>query len=247
MAYEVQTPTYSGPFDLLLQLIVKDKIDLWEISLADIASSYIAKAAAMTEHDLETATEFLLIAATLLELKARRLLPTEAVPELDEELQGAYERDLLLARLVECHTFRAASAELQRLAAEAGKSHPRRVGLNEDRFMPLVVDLLEDVTPEDLRDAYLLATAPKLAPRVDVAHIRPITLTVDEAASELATELAEAGRLTFRQCAAGLADRIEMVVRFLAMLELVKRGHADLQQSSPFGEIVIVWSGEFRA
>lgn len=242
MAYEVLTAAYCGTLEGLLQLIVREQVDLWEISLADLVASYLASISPDDALDLEIATEFLLILTILVELKTRRLLPTNTEVELDEEFQGDYDRDLLLARLVECHTFRAASTELLRLATEADKSHPRQIGINEDRFINMAIDLLEGVTPDNLRDAYRRAVIPKPVQRVDIAHIAAYTLTVDEALEEMTTQLLEKRKLTFRECIAGLVDRIEMVVRFLAILEMVKRGQADLEQTTEFGEIMIVWN-----
>src|SRR5687767_10259832 len=128
MPYEVQTPVYEGPFDLLLHLILSEEVDLYEVSLARIVDAYLAEMARLEALDLEVATEFLLIAATLVELKTRRLLPAEGDVEVDEELSIWSERDTLLARLLECKTFKDAAQALSRIAADAGRSYPRCAG-----------------------------------------------------------------------------------------------------------------------
>ncbi|HEY5165529.1 MAG TPA: segregation/condensation protein A, partial [Acidimicrobiia bacterium] len=126
MGYEVHTTVYEGPFDLLLHLILRQEVDLWEVSLAAIVDQYLAEVDRMETLDLEIATEFLLIAATLIELKTRRLLPTPEDLELDEELLRFEERDLLLARLLECKTFKDAAAAITSLMRVADRSVARR-------------------------------------------------------------------------------------------------------------------------
>lgn len=243
MPYEVHTPVFDGPFDLLLHLILREQVDLYEIHLSEIVDAYLIELERMERLDLEVATEFLLIAATLVELKARRLLPDDSELDLDDELGLWEERDLLLARLVECKTFKDAALVLRRLTAHAARAYPRRVGPVEERFIGLAPDLLATTTPEDLRDAYLKATAPKPVVRVDLSHVTPIKVTVAEAVEELIDELPRAGTLTFRQLTAELVDRIEVVVRFLAVLELFKQGVVELDQPEAFGDIAITWVG----
>src|SRR3977135_590182 len=125
MPYEVTTPVFEGPFDLLLHLILKEEVDLWEISLARIVDAFVAEVERMQRVDLESATEFLLIAATLVELKARRLLRGRDAMELEEELSRFEERDLLLARLLDCKTFQDAAKVLHAHIASAGLSFAR--------------------------------------------------------------------------------------------------------------------------
>lgn len=244
MSYEVHTSVFDGPFDLLLHLILREQVDLYEINLSEIVDAYLVELDCMERLDLEVATEFLLIAATLVELKARRLLPEDTEIDLDDELGLWEERDLLLARLVECKTFKDAALVLRKLSAHAARSYPRRVGPVEDRFIGLAPDLLEHTTPDDIRAAYLKATAPKPVVRVDLSHVTPIKVTVAEAVEELLDELPRAGRLTFRELTAELVDRIEVVVRFLAVLELFKQGAVELDQHGNFGDITVVWIGD---
>jgi segregation and condensation protein A len=241
--YTVSTPVFEGPFDLLLHLISREQVDLWEVSLADIVDAYVATLERMRAAlDLEVATEFLLIAAVLLELKARRLLPGRDDVEPEEELALWEERDLLLARLLECKTFKDASAELARLAGLAERSLPRRAGL-EDRFINLAPDLLAGITATQLREAFIRATTPKPVPRIDLFHVAPSKLSVAEAVEELVDELGRVGRISFRRLTAGLVERLDVIVRFLALLELYKQGAVELVQHGTFGSLEIEWLG----
>jgi len=242
MPYAVQTPVFEGPFDLLLHLILAEQVDLYEISLATIVDGYLAELAKMEELNLDVASEFLLIAATLVELKSRRLLPSADDLDLDEELALWEERDLLLHRLVECKTFKEAAIALSVLAGEAGRSVGRTVGV-DDRYVGLMPDLLVGVGPDDLRRAYLRAMAPKPDPRVDLDHVAPIRASVTDAIAELVDELPRVGRITFRDLTASLVERLEVVVRFLAVLELFKLGLVELDQPRTFGDILVVWVG----
>jgi segregation and condensation protein A len=243
MPYAVQTPVYEGPFDLLLHLILRQQVDLYEVSLSAIVDAYLTELAQMDELDLEIATEFLLIAATLVELKARRLLPGDSDLDLDDELALWEERDLLLARLLECKTFKDAARVLQHLSTEAARSYPRTAGL-EDRFLALTPDLLEGVTAADIGTAYQRSLSPKPIPMVEIAHIHAVRVSVIEAVEELIDELPRVGRITFRELTDQLVERLEVVVRFLAILELFKQGLVDLDQAVAFGDIGIRWLGE---
>lgn len=245
MPIAVQTEVFEGPFDLLLHLILREQVDLYEVSLSTIVDAYITEIERMEDLDLDVATEFLLIAATLVELKARRLLPGEGDIDLDDELALWEERDLLLARLLECKTFKDAAVVLRGIELEACRSVPRLAGM-EERFADLAPDLLEGLTAEQLRTAFLAATAPKPQPRVHMDHVAPIRLSVADAVEELVDELPRVGRIGFRQLTSGLVERLEVVVRFLAVLEMFKQGVVDLQQPTTFGDISIVWLGEDR-
>jgi segregation and condensation protein A len=242
MPYAVQTPVFEGPFDLLLHLILSEQVDLYEVNLSSIVDAYLVELERMAELDLDLATEFLLIAATLVELKSRRLLPSSDDLDLDEELALWEERDLLLHRLVECKTFKDAALALQAMAGVAGRSSPRVAGVDE-RFVGLVPDLLLGVTAEDLRQAFIRALTPKPLPHVDVRHLAPIRASVTDAVAELLAELPLVGRISFRALTGDLVERLEVVVRFLAVLELFKQGVVDLQQPRTFGDIEIRWLG----
>ncbi len=246
MPYQVATSVFEGPFDLLLHLILSEQVDLYEVNLASIVDAYLVELERMSELDLEVATEFLLIAATLIELKSRRLLPAGDELDLDEELALWEERDLLLHRLVECKTFKEAALALQALAGDAGRSYPRTAGVDE-RYVGLVPDLLDGVTPDDLRAAFRRAVAPKPVARIDLDHVAPIRASVTDAVVELLEELPLAGTITFRELTGALVDRLDVVVRFLAVLELFKQGFVDLDQPRTFGDIQIVWLGRDRS
>ena len=244
MPYEVSTPVFEGPFDLLLHLIVRDQVDLYEVSLATIVDAYLRELTKLRSGglDLDVATEFLLIAATLIELKARRLLPGPDDVDVDDELALWDERDVLLARLLECKTFKDAASVLGRMGDEAARSFPRLAG-PEEHFLRLAPDLLAGVTPVDLRDAFLRATSPRPVPRVDLRHLNLTKANVADAVAELVDELPRTGPITFRRLTGDLAERLEVVVRFLALLELCKQGLVDLDQRESFGDITITWIG----
>ena len=253
MPYEVQTTVFEGPFDVLLRLILEQEVDIYEVSLTSIVDAYLAEMdriigrsenQASTEAgiDLELATEFLLIAATLVELKTRRLLPDRNDGDLDEEFGIWEERDLLLARLLECQTFKTAAVVLRQMSLSASLSYPRTVGPDE-KLLSLAPDLLIGVDTEDLAVAAVRAMTPTAVKRVDLGHIAPITASVTDAMLELIDELPSLGRASFRQLTGGLVDRIEVVVHFLAILELFKQGHIELDQRERFGDITLIWTG----
>jgi segregation and condensation protein A len=239
---DVATPVYEGPFDLLLQLIINDTVDLYEVSLARIVDAYLVEIGRLQHLDLEVATEFLLIAATLVELKARRLLPGRDAIDLDDELALWEERDLLLARLLECKTFKDVAAVLAQLQLDAARSYARTAG-PEEQFIGLTADPLEGMNPVRLRQAYIRAVTPKPVVQLDLHHVTPIRLTVAEAVEELVDELSRAGTMNFRTLCQGLVERVEVIVRFLAVLELFKQGCVELDQLERFGTIEITWTG----
>ena len=238
MPYEVRTAVYEGPFDLLLHLILRDEVELWDVPLAGIIDAYLDELERMTSLDLEVATEFLLIAATLVELKARRLLPGVDDGELDEELLRFEERDLLLARLLECKTFQDASRALSSLIARADRSVARRAG-PEEPYRWMVPDPLERVRPEALRAAALRVLAAKPVPTVDTDHVAPVRASVRDAVETVLRLLPAREPMSFRALVAGAPDRLEVVVRFLAVLELYKQGLVDLAQFTSFGELLV--------
>jgi segregation and condensation protein A len=242
VAAELSDRTYEGPFDLLLQLILADEVDIHEVSLARIVDAYLAEIERMQSLDLDLATEFLLIAATLVELKARRLLPGPAPVDLDDEFALWEERDLLLARLLECKTFKDVSRLFGALADEAGRSFPRTVGPDE-RFVGLAPDPLAGLTPLRMRDAAIRALTPKPTPRIDLFHVAPIRVSVADAVAELVDELPRVGRITFARLTSALVERLDVIVRFLAVLELFKQGMVEVDQTDRFGDIRIEWTG----
>ena len=242
MSFHVQTGAFEGPFDLLLHLILKDEVDLYDIPLARIVDAYLAEIEKMDRCDLEVATEFLLIAATLVELKCRRLLPIDVDVDLDEELGLWEERDYLLSRLLECKTFKDAAKVLEQLAALASLVAPRRVGV-DDRFLDLAPDLLVGVTPLDLHEAFVRAASPRPVPTVEIHHITQIRVSVTDAIERLIFELPTVGVMSFRQITRYCQDRVEVVVNFLAILELFKQGLVEIEQTQAFASLTVEWLG----
>lgn len=240
VAYAVATPVFEGPFDLLLHLILREEVDIHEVSLSTIVEAYLAEVTKMATVDLEVATEFLLIAATLIDLKTRRLLPTRDDGELDEELALWEERDLLLARLLDAKTFKDVAAVMHDLLERASLAYPRQAGADE-RFARIMPDLLEGVSPMRVKKAFERVAAPRAPVTIDLLHVAPIRASVADALVELVVELPARGACTFREIIAGISDRIEIVVRFLAILELFKQGRVDLEQATRFGDIQVTW------
>ena len=243
MAIDVSTPVFEGPFDLLLHLILSEQVDIYEVDLARIVDAYLRELERMQSMDLDVATEFLLIAATLVELKTRRLLPDERDVDIDDELALWEERDLLLARLIECKTFKDVSRVFDQLADAAGLCFPRIVGPDE-RFHGLMPDLLEGTSVRRLQSAAIRALTPKPIPEIDLYHVAPVKITVAEVVAEMVRELPAIGRTTFRSLTEGCTDRVDVIVRFLAVLELFKQGYVDLDQTERFGEIEVAWCAD---
>jgi segregation and condensation protein A len=238
MSYAVRTPVFEGPFDLLLHLILKQEVELWEVSLSEIIDAYLAELDRIDELDLDVATEFLLIAATLVELKARRLLPGVDELELDEELLRFEERDLLLARLLECKTFKDAARALETLMRRADRSVPRTAG-PEEPYRWMAPDPLERLKPEALRNAALRVLAAPPVVVVDTDHVAPVRASVRDAVDVVLRLLPAAEPMSFRALVAGAPHRLEVIVRFLAVLELYKQGVVDIVQFSNFGDLLV--------
>ena len=245
MGYQVSTPVFEGPFDLLLHLVTREQVDIWELSISSIVDEYVATLERMQALDLAVATEFLLMAAVLLELKARRLLPEPGGDETEEELALWEERDLLLARLLECKTFKDASSAMSWLMEAAERSLPRRSGL-EEPFIGLTPDPLDGIKARHLRDAFLKLLAPRPAPVVNTDHVAPVRASVADTLEDLLVLLPRDGRTTFRRLTEGLRERLEVIVYFLALLELYKRGAVDLEQGGKLTELHVSWLGLAR-
>jgi segregation and condensation protein A len=240
MGYEVTTPVFEGPFDLLLHLILKEEVDLWEISLARIVDAFCVEVAKMERLDLEVTTEFLLIAATLVELKARRLLPGRDDIDLDEELMRLEERDLLLCRLLECKTFQDAAKVLHQQLIAGSHTVARYAG-PEEPFRSLAPDPLERLPLDALVKAARKGLAPKPEPdnEVDTYHVAPIRASVRDAIETVLALLPDHGTVQFRELTYGVNQRLELIVRFLAVLELFKQGIVDLEQVESFGVLTV--------
>lgn len=242
MPYDVVTPVWSGPFDLLLHLITKDEVELWEINLSEIVDAFVAELEQMQALDLDLATEFLLTAAVLVELKTRRLLPGRSDVDLDDELGLWEERDLLIARLLECKTFKDAAQAIDRLADRAGLALPRTAGIEEE-FLGIAPDLLAGVTPDQLAAAFGRASIPKPIPTVDLDHVAPIRASVADAVAELVVKLPHLGPTSFRQLAMSAPTRLDVIVTFLALLEMFKQGLIDIEQTERFATLRVEWVG----
>ncbi|MCU1492754.1 MAG: scpA [Acidimicrobiaceae bacterium] len=242
MAYEVHIDVFDGPFDLLLRLIAAQEVDLYEVRLADIVDGFLAETRRFGSMDLELATEFLLIAATLVELKCRRLLPGSDDVDLDEDLALFEARDYLLARLVESKTFSSAGSVLALLEQAAERSLARRAGPDE-RFEGAAPDLLAGVTGEQIADAARRALAGRPAEVLPTAQLRDDEVSVQATLEELVSSLPGRGRVTFRELTARSASKAHVVACFLAVLELYKRALVDLEQVTTFGDLTVTWSG----
>ncbi len=242
MPVEVHSGEFSGPFDLLLHLILSEEMDIFEVSISDIVERFVATIDSWRSNDepidLESLTEFILVAATLIELKARRLLPGRSAVDLDEELMRFEERDLLLARLVDCKTFRDVADFFTRSIERAQLSVPRRMGA-EEPFASLSVDPLEGLAPTLLAKAAARALTPKPVPQVSIAHLSPIRYTVKETAQRILQRVPEGETISFRALVHGVEDRIERIVFFLAILELYKQGAVEISQLERFGDLEV--------
>lgn len=236
MSYQVHLDVFEGPFDLLLQLIAKRKLDITEVDLADITADFLASLKGIDQLDLETATRFLVVAATLVELKAARLLPREVHDELEDLLGDA--RDLLYARLLEYRAFRGVAALVVAQLEANEHFHGRDVPLDPE-WRKLVPDTPLAVTVEDLARLAALATAPRPEPEIRIDHIRRNFISIQDAAAQVLGRLGGAGGAAeFRTLVSG-KRRGDAVVFFLALLELYKLGALDLDQPDHRGDLTV--------
>lgn len=236
MSYQVRLSVFEGPFDLLLHLISRRQVDVTEIDLADITQDFVATLRAGIEDlDLESATRFLVIAATLIELKALRLLPSERREELEDALGEV--RDRLYARLLEYRAFRDMSRILAHRLETNRWSLPRDVGL-EAWLVRLVPVAPLQVDPTGLARLAAHALRPRIAERVDLRHIRRSYLSIRDAAIALLGALPDDEATEFRELA-GDRPRGDRVVLFLALLELFKLGYLDLEQADAAAPLIV--------
>ena len=242
VAVHVRTPVYEGPFDVLLQLVSEHKLDIYDIPLAPLVDRFLAELVQRQPLDLEACSEFLLIAAVLVELKSRALLPGPEQLDEDEELSGYDERDRLLARLYELQAYAAAADAFALLIERAARSLPRTAGL-EEQFREAAPDLLVGVDLSRLVAAYLTAMAAPSPPGLDLSHVTVEAVTVSEAVAELEQRLPSDGTIGFRELTRHCTTRMQVIVRFLALLELCKRGWVALDQGTTFGDLVVTWTG----
>jgi len=241
VAYAVSTPAFEGPIDLLLHLVSSHEVDVLDVPLLPVVDGFVRVLSQDRDLiDFNQLSEFLLVAAILIELKSQKLLPGRESVDDDEDLVGWEERDLLLARLLECRAYAAAADVFVALAEQASRSVPREVGLDDD-FVVHAPDLLAGITPEDLAQAYLHGSAERPVPRVDLSHVTVDTVSVSEAVAELIAMPESARSGSFRQLVGDCQTRIEVIVRFLALLELCKMGRVSLGQGETFGDLRISW------
>lgn len=241
-AFEVTLENFAGPFDLLLSLIAKHRLDVTEIALAEVTDEFIAHLRAMEDWDLSQASEFLVVAATLLDLKAARLLPSGTVEDA-EDLDLLEARDLLFARLLQYRAFKDVAAHLAERTRESARSVPRSVQL-EPHFAALLPELVIRIGPEGLAALAAAAFAPKPAPPgVDVSHLHAPVVSVREQAALLVDRLRRLRAASFRALTADAGSQAVVIARFLALLELFREGTVAFEQAGPLTDLTIRWSG----
>ena len=247
-AFEVRLDNFEGPFDLLLNLISKHKLDITEVSLSQVTVEFIAHVKAMgspdhpVQWDLEQTTSFLLVASTLLDLKAARLLPQGDVED-EEDLALLEARDLLFARLLQYKAFKQVASVLeQRLAGEA-RRHPRAVGL-EERFAGLLPEVLIGIGLDQFAQLAARALEPKPVLEVSLQHIHAAKVSVREQAAIVVDRLRRSGTMTFRALCGDSPDKLTTVARFLSLLELFREGAVGFEQVTPLGELTVRWTGD---
>ncbi|WP_448608229.1 segregation and condensation protein A [Geodermatophilus sp. URMC 60] len=240
--FTVRLTNFEGPFDLLLQLIGKHRLDVTEIALSQVTDEFIAHLDAMgDELDLDQASEFLVVAATLLDLKAARLLPAAEVED-DEDLELLEARDLLFARLLQYRAYKQAAAFLRGREADAVRRYPRDVA-PEPRFADLLPEVLLGVTPEQFAALATRALTPTVPPTVGVSHLHAPPVSVSEQLLLLRDQLMAAGTSSFRALTADCGHTLEVVARFLALLELYRQQRVVFDQLTPLGELHVRWVG----
>ncbi|HET7398223.1 MAG TPA: ScpA family protein [Intrasporangium sp.] len=243
--FEVHLEVFSGPFDLLLGLIAKHKLDITEVALAQVTDEFVAhiKAAqaADTDWDLGQASEFLLVAATLLDLKAARLLPSSG-PDDEEDLALLEARDLLFARLLQYRAYKQVTRVFTERMATAGRFTPRQAGL-EPRFAALLPELVLAVTPQQFARIAARALTPKVPPTVGLDHLHAPQVSVREQAGIVVRRLRASRQVSFRALVADADSTLVIVARFLALLELFKEGAIAFEQAEALGELDVRWTG----
>jgi segregation and condensation protein A len=241
-AFAVRLDNFEGPFDLLLQLISKHKLDITEVALSRVTDEFIAHVKALgKEWDLEQTTSFLLVASTLLDLKAARLLPQGDVED-EEDLALLEARDLLFARLMQYRAFKEVASLVQQRLGDEARRHPRLVGL-EDRFATLLPEVLIGIGLDEFARLAAKALAPKPVLEVSLQHIHAAQVSVKEQAALVVDRLRRTGTVTFRSLVGDSPDRLTTVARFLSLLELFREGVVGFEQMTPLGELTIRWTG----
>ena len=240
-AFQVHLDVFEGPFDLLLALISKHKLDITEIALSSVTDEFIAHIRALADAwDLDQASYFLVVAATLLDLKAARLLPAGEVDD-EEDLALLEARDLLFARLLQYRAYKEVAAVLAGKMAVQGRRFARRVAM-EPQFASLLPEVLLGLGPGQFAAIAAQVLAPRRPPTVSTAHLHIPRTSVREQAEILTVRLRDLRRATFRQLTADCAGTFEVVARFLAVLELFRDSRITLDQVVPLGDLYISWS-----
>lgn len=248
--FEVHLDVFSGPFDLLLGLISKHKLDITEIALAKVTDEFIAHIKAhqsregvdgVPEWDLNQASEFLLVAATLLDIKAARLLPQMSAQD-EEDLALIEARDLLFARLLQYRAFKDIAATFAERMATAGRMVPRQAGI-EPQFAALLPELIMTITPEQLAMVAARAMTPKVAPTVGLEHLHAPAVSVREQATIVGHRLRRERSCSFRSLVADADSTLVIVARFLALLELFREAAIAFEQAEALGELTVRWTG----
>ncbi len=241
-AFEVRLDNFEGPFDLLLSLIAKHKMDITEVALSRVTDEFIAHVkAGGVEWDLEQTSSFLVVAATLLDLKAARLLPQGDVED-EDDLALLEARDLLFARLMQYKAFKLVSGVLAQRLAEETKRHPRSVGL-EERYASLLPEVLIGIGLEQFAGLAAKALEPKPDQELSLTHLHAPRVSVREQAALVVERLRRTGTMTFRALCGDSPDTLTTVARFLSLLELFREGAVAFEQAAALSELTIRWTG----
>jgi segregation and condensation protein A len=240
--FKVRLSNFEGPFDLLLQLISKHKMDVTEVALSKVTDEFMAHIRAMgSDWDLDETTEFLVVAATLLDLKAARLLPAAEVED-EADLALLEARDLLFARLLQYRAYKQIADIFNRRLDEEARRYPRTVGL-EPHHAELLPEVVISIGPEGFAKLAVKAMQPKPKPQVYVDHIHAPLVSVQEQAQIVVARLRELGRASFRALVEDTDDTLTVVARFLALLELYREKAVALDQETALGELIVRWTG----
>ena len=239
--FHVRLENFEGPFDLLLSLITRRQLDVTEVALSQVTDEFIAYLSAAGKWDLGQATEFLVVAATLLDLKAARLLPAADVED-DEDLALLEARDLLFARLLQYRAYKLAAAYLSELERNEGRRYGRAVEL-EPRFAELLPEVLIGLSPAAFATLAAVALAPRPVPMISVDHVHAPKVSVREQMAILRDRLRRSGAATFRTLVADCASTLDVVGRFLGLLELYRDGVVAFDQVEALTELRVRWIG----
>ncbi len=242
--FRVHLEVFEGPFDLLLRLISKHQLDVTEVALSQVTDEFLAYLKvdeAERGWDLGQATEFLVVAATLVDMKAARLLPAADVED-EEDLALLEARDLLFARLLQYRAYKQAAGHLAVRMNEETSRFPRAVGL-EERFTGLLPEVLLGLGVEEFAAMARRAMTPRLTPVVMVDHLHEARVSVREQATMLIERLRRVRVATFRSLTADCSDTLTVVARFLALLELYRDGAVAFDQIDTLGELHVRWTG----